>query len=65
MIAFAVILSLLLNISALAGLDSKKAAYQGGTTKDKDFPGARDAVVGVFYTSDEKELRFEYILNQR
>lgn len=58
------IFCLILNPTALAGLDSKKAAYQGGSTKDKDFPGAKDAVEGKLNTSDEKELKFEYTLNK-
>ncbi len=58
------ILTLLLHSVALAGLDSKKAAYQGGTTKDKDFPGAKESVEGVLNTADEHELKFEYKLNK-
>lgn len=53
-----------LNAPAMAGLDGKKAAYQGGTTKDKDFPGAKENVVGILNTSEEKELQFEYTLNK-
>ena len=55
---------LVLDGTILAGLSSKKAAYQGGTTKDKDFPGAKDAVEGTLNTGDEKELEFEYTLNK-
>jgi hypothetical protein len=32
---------LFLGSTVLAGLDSKKAAYYGGSTKDKDFSGAK------------------------
>jgi hypothetical protein len=64
-IAVCLILSLLTPSVAFAGLDSKKAAYQGGTTKDKDFPGAKKAVEGYLDTSDENELRFEYSLDKR
>ncbi len=49
----------------MAGLGSKKAAYQGGTTKDKDFPGAKQSVEGYLDTADESELRFEYSLDKR
>ncbi|MFN7930283.1 MAG: hypothetical protein U0Y68_20625, partial [Blastocatellia bacterium] len=52
------------NATALAGLGSKKAAYQGGTTKDKDFPGAKEGVEGTLNTGDEKELKFDYELNK-
>ncbi len=63
-IAALLILSLLIP-PAFAGLDSKKAAYQGGTTKDKDFPGVKEAVEGNLNTSDENELRFEYSLKKQ
>jgi hypothetical protein len=63
-ITHSLVLILLLNSIALAGLDSKKAAYQGGTTKDKDFPGAKEAVEGMLNTADENELKFEYKLNK-
>lgn len=58
------ILCLILTPSVFAGLGGKKAAYQGGTTKDKDFPGAKDAVEGNLDTSDESVLKFEYKLNK-
>lgn len=58
------IVCLVLTVPVLAGLDGKKAAYQGGTTKDKDFPGAKEAVEGNLNTSNEKELKFEYKLNK-
>lgn len=57
------IVCLALSPNVLAGLNSKKAAYQGGTTKDQNFAGAKDAVEGVLNTSDETELKFEYTLN--
>lgn len=53
-----------MNSITLAGLGSKKAAYQGGTTKDKDFPGAKEGVEGTLNTADEKELKFDYELNK-
>lgn len=55
-------LSLLLNFSALASVDSKGAAYQGGTTKEQDFPGSKDAVEGKLLMDDARELRFAYKL---
>lgn len=62
-ITMALLICLALNDSVLAGLNSKKAAYHGGTTKDKDFPGAKDAIEGILNTNNEKELIFEYKLN--
>ncbi len=55
---------LALNGSVFAGIGSKKAAYYGGTTKDKDFPGAKELVEGNLNTANEKELIFEYKLNK-
>jgi hypothetical protein len=63
-VAFSLLLSLVMNSVAWAGIGSKKAAYQGGTTKDKDFPGAKEAVEGILNTSDETELRFECDFNK-
>ena len=51
--------------AVFAGIDSKKAAYQGGTTKDADFPGASAAVEGILNTSDPDNLRFEYKLKNQ
>ena len=62
--ALSLIICLFLSTTALAGLGGKKAAYQGGSTKDKDFPGAKDAVEGILNTTDEKDLKFEYALNK-
>ena len=64
-IAVCLILSLLMPSIAFAGLGSDRAAYQGGTTKDKDFPGVQKAVEGYLNTGDENELKFEYSLNKR
>lgn len=65
LITLTIIISLFLNVSALAlGLDGKKAAYQGGTTKEKDFPGSTKPVEGNFNLSDEKLLKFEYKWNK-
>ncbi|MBS1813160.1 MAG: hypothetical protein JST84_33650 [Acidobacteria bacterium] len=63
-IVFALLFSFALNSIALAGLGSKKAAYQGGTTKDKDFPGAKEGVEGTLNTTGESALVFEYELNK-
>lgn len=63
-IAWALALCLILNVTALAGLNSKKAAYQGGTTKEKDFPGANKAVEGILDITGETELKFTYRLNK-
>jgi hypothetical protein len=57
-------LTFFFHAAAWAGLDSKKVAYQGGSTKDKDFPGAKEAVIGVFDMKDEKTLKFDYTLNK-
>jgi len=54
------VICLVLNAPVMAGLDSKKAAYHGGTVKDKNFAGAKAAVEGILNTGDEKELKFEY-----
>jgi hypothetical protein len=64
-IALCLIVSLFGSTAAMAGLGSNKAAYQGGTTKDRDFPGAKKAVEGYLDTRDENELRFEYSLDKR
>lgn len=61
---FAWFLVLALVSPALAGLGSKKAAYQGGTEKDKYFAGAKEAVEGVLDLENEKEMRFTYKLNK-
>ena len=54
------VISLVLNAPVMAGLDGKKAAYHGGTMKDKNFAGAKEAVEGILNTGDEKDLKFEY-----
>ena len=64
-IVFSIIISLFSATAVFAGgLDSKKAAYQGGTTKDKDFPGMTKPPAGTLILNDEKELRFEYLVNK-
>ncbi len=64
-ISACLIVLLLMPSVALAGLGNKKAAYQGGTTKDRDFPGAQKSVEGYLDTSNETELRFEYSFDKR
>ncbi len=66
MFSVLILLSILLNTTAFAivRIDGDKAAYQGGTTKAKDFPGADKPVEGRLNTSDEKELKFEYSFNK-
>lgn len=63
-VTICLLMCLALNGSVLAGLGSKKAAYYGGTTKDKDFPGAKESIEGNLNTANEKELIFEYRLNK-
>src|SRR5215813_503058 len=63
-IIYILFVCLVINAPVLAGLSSKRAAYRGGTTKDRDFPGVKEAVEGTMDTSDEKELRFEYKWNK-
>jgi len=53
-------MAILCSSTAFAGLGSTKAAYQGGTAKETDFPGTDKAVEGFLDTSDEMELKFEY-----
>ncbi|QUW01758.1 hypothetical protein J8C02_12795 [Chloracidobacterium sp. MS 40/45] len=61
-LVFVLLFTFLLNPPVSAGLDSRKAAYQGGTMKEKHFPGATDPVVGDLNTSDEASLKFSYRL---
>jgi hypothetical protein len=64
-LTLSLILSLLVPTSVFAGgLDSKKAAYQGGTTRNIDFPGMTKPPVGTLDLDDVKELKFEYKLNK-
>ena len=62
LISMLICLSIVFNTTTFAasGLDGKKAAFQGGTTKEKDFPGAKKPVEGNLITNDEKLLKFEY-----
>jgi hypothetical protein len=57
-----VCISLLFNSVAFAGLNSKKAAFIGGTAKDKFFPNVTKPVEGDLMTNDEKLLKFTYKL---
>jgi hypothetical protein len=62
---FCLILSFVAPSTGIAGLGNRKVAYQGGTTRDKDFEGAKKAIEGYFVTESETELKFEYNLNER
>jgi hypothetical protein len=64
LITSVVLSCLFFNVIAFAGIDAKGAAYQGGTMKEKLFPGAKKSVEGILNTSDEKELRFEHSFNK-
>ena len=64
-ISIIICVSFIFNVTVFAGLGSKKAAYQGGTTKDQDFPGSKGAVEGILNTSDEQSLKFTYKLNKQ
>ena len=63
------VLCLILSFVALtigvAGVGGRKAAYQGGTTRDKNFPEAEKAVEGYLVLESETELKFEYNLDER
>lgn len=61
-ITLTLIISLLLNSAVLA--ETKNCTYMGGSTKDKDFPGAKDKVEGYLHTGDDKLLRFDFTLNK-
>ncbi len=65
LIALCLIFSFITAATGLAGIGSRKAAYHGGTTREKDFLGAKEAVEGYLDTDNETELRFEYSLNER
>lgn len=61
LIAFSIVISLFSSLTVFAGgLDGKKAAYQGGTTKDRDFPGMKTPPVGKLNIDDQTELKFEF-----
>ena len=55
---YSLVVALFLTGTVEAGLSSKKSAYQGGTTKEQFFPGAKDPVEGKLDTSDETALKF-------
>ncbi|MBK6589859.1 MAG: hypothetical protein IPG22_16350 [Acidobacteria bacterium] len=59
-----ILISLFATSSVFAGIDSKGAAYQGGTTKDKDFPGMKKPAEGKLDLDNTKELVFSYKLNK-
>lgn len=59
-------LTLILNSVAFAvvggrrRVDSNKAAYMGGSTKEKDFPGVKKEVEGMLDTGNEEALKFSF-----
>jgi hypothetical protein len=59
-IASLLIVALLIPSAVFAGLNSKKAAYQGGTTRNQDFPGAKEAVKGSLDLDWPHIMRFKY-----
>ena len=64
-IVLSIVISLFSNIAVFAaGLDGKKAAYQGGTTREKNFTGTKKPVEGILNTDNDKALIFEYKLNK-
>lgn len=58
----AILLSIcfLFNSFSFAGIDGKSAAYIGGSSKDRDFPGAKDMVEGKLDFSDEGAMKFRW-----
>jgi hypothetical protein len=63
LLAFTILLAVTQSTFAL-GLDGKKAAYQGGTTREKNFPGTKKPIEGILNTDNDKALIFEYQLNK-
>jgi hypothetical protein len=61
-ITLTLIVAVFLSSTSLA--NSNNATYMGGSTKDKDFPGAKDKVEGYLHTGDDKLLRFDFKLNK-
>lgn len=49
---------------AMAGLGGDRAAYQGGTTRNRDFPGAKKAVEGHLDLDYPDEMRFRFESNR-
>lgn len=60
LITMLVCLTLVFNTFAFASVGSNKAAYIGGSTKEKDFPGAKKEIEGTLDTSDETLLKFKF-----
>ena len=59
-----ILISVFATTTVFAGIDGKGAAYQGGTTKDKDFPGMKKPAEGKLDFDNQKELVFKYKLNK-
>lgn len=57
-------MTLVFNSIAFAGLGSDKAAFQGGTMKEKLFPNSKKPVEGMLNTGDEKLFKFTYKINK-
>ena len=57
-VSVVLIVALLTPTAAMAGLGSNKVAYIGGSTKDKDFPGAKNEIEGKLNVGDEHLLIF-------
>jgi len=60
--ALALVGSLLFN-SIVRG-QGNNATYMGGSTKDRDFPGAKTKVDGILRTGDSSALKFEFKLKK-
>src|SRR5215475_9787610 len=63
-IILTLIVCLCLSPNVLAALAGTNATFVGGSTKDKDFPGAKKGVDGWLKAEDESALKFEYKLNK-
>jgi hypothetical protein len=57
-----ILISLVGQSIAFAGIGSKQAAYFGGSTKDADFPGAKGEVVGTLEAGNNDKLIFRHNL---
>lgn len=58
-------LTIIFNTFAFAaGVGASKAAYIGGSTKEKDFTGSKKDVKGTLDTGNEEVLKFNYTLNK-
>ena len=60
LITVVVCLTFIFNTFAFASVGSTKAAYVGGSTKEKDFSGVKKEVEGSLDTTNETELKFNF-----